>query len=393
MLRDLALQKRLPRAALKQLVRCRAGGIGEPFALIHRARKRCVQRRQLLRELCEPRLLLLDALQNAAAAAFLLRQLRADAGDILLPVVDPGLQNGQLGLGLLLFLLGGVDGLVLFLQQQRLPVELQRQVLGRAVERAQLAVRLLQHERRGGVVLLRLFGRRRQLFQAVEPDGDLKALQFIPQDEILFGLFRLLAQRLDLQFQLRNFIADAQQIILCGRQPPLGLGLSVTALRNARRFFEYLAPVGAFEGQDLVNLALPDVGVALAAKAGVHQQLVNVAQARGFAVDVVFALAGAIIAPGDADLGRFDAQRAVLIVEHQRRLGKADRRALLRAAEDHVLHLDAPQRARALLAQHPADRVGDIGFAAAVRADDRGDVAAELQDGFVGERFEPLDLE
>ena len=282
---------------------------------------------------------------------------------------------------------------MLFLQQQRLPVELQRKLLRRAVERTQLAVRLLQHERRRGVILLRLFCRRRQLLQAVEPDGNFKALQLVAQDEVFFRLVRLLAQRLDLQLQLRNFVADAQQIILRGGKPPLGLRLAVAALGNARRLFKYLAPVGAFKRQDLVDLALPDVGVALTPQTRVHQQLVNVAQARGLAVDVVFALAGAIVAPGDADLGRFDAQRAVLIIQHQRRLGKADRRALLRAAEDHVLHLDAAQRARALLAQHPADRIGDIGFAAAVRTDDRRDVAAELQNGFVRERFEALDLE
>ena len=39
-----------------------------------------------------------------------------------------------------------------------------------------------------------------------------------------------------------------------------------------------------------------------------------------------------------------------------------------RAGEDHVLHLAAAQRLRALLAEHPGDGVDDVGLAGAVRA-------------------------
>ena len=61
-----------------------------------------------------------------------------------------------------------------------------------------------------------------------------------------------------------------------------------------------------------------------------------------------------------------------------------------RAGEDDVLHLAAAQRLRALLAEHPADRVDDVGLARAVRADDAGDARLEAQRRRRGEGLEAL---
>ena len=162
---------------------------------------------------------------------------------------------------------------------------------------------------------------------------------------------------------------------------------------DAGGFLENFAAVGRFEGEDLVDAALADVGIALSAKTGVHEQLVDVLEAGKLLVDIVFALAGAEIAAGDHDLGRLNAKAGVGIVKHERRLGVADGGALGRAAEDHVLHLRTAQRAGALLAKHPADGVGNIRFSAAVRPDDGGTVAAELQKRLVREGLEALDLQ
>ena len=106
--------------------------------------------------------------------------------------------------------------------------------------------------------------------------------------------------------------------------------------------------------------------------------------------EVVFALARAIVAPRDHDLGKRRAENAGGVVEDERDLGKADRTALRRAAEDDILHFRAAQRARGLLAEHPADRVRDIRFAGAVRTDDRGHAAEKFDLRAVGKRLEPL---
>ena len=55
----------------------------------------------------------------------------------------------------------------------------------------------------------------------------------------------------------------------------------------------------------------------------------------------------------------------------QHDLGHPAGLAVFRALKDDVLHFAAAQRFCALFAQHPRDRVGNVGLAAAVRADDR----------------------
>src|SRR4029450_5071214 len=62
-------------------------------------------------------------------------------------------------------------------------------------------------------------------------------------------------------------------------------------------------------------------------------------------------------------------------------------------AEDHVLHLVAPQALGALLGHPPGDGVGDIALATAVRADDGRDALIEGQLGAIGKRLEAVDLE
>ena len=245
------------------------------------------------------------------------------------------------------------------------------------VEGVEFGVLLLQLLRSGSIVGLGLLGRRGQSFQVLEPQGDLQPLELLPQGQILPGLFRLDSQRLHLQLQLRDFVVDAQEVFLGGGQPPLRLFLPVPVLGNTGSLLEDLPAVRAFDGQNLIDPALADVGVALFAQARVHEHLIDIPQAGGLAVNIVFAFAGAVIPARDHNLRRIHREAAVLIVQNQRRLGKAHLAALLGAAEDHVLHLRPAQRLGTHLAHDPADGVGNIRFAAAVGADDGGDIAVK----------------
>ena len=78
------------------------------------------------------------------------------------------------------------------------------------------------------------------------------------------------------------------------------------------------------------------------------------------------------------------------VVDDERHVGHADRAGASRAGEDHVL---GPARAQrpALLAQRPAQRVGEVALAAAVGPDDGADPGPELDVGALGERLEALD--
>jgi hypothetical protein len=79
--------------------------------------------------------------------------------------------------------------------------------------------------------------------------------------------------------------------------------------------------------------------------------------------------------------------------EGERDLGHAGGFAVAGAGEDDVFHLEAAEALCGLLTEDPGDGVGDVGFAAAVGADDSDDAfAGKLDFGAVAEGFETEDL-
>ena len=95
----------------------------------------------------------------------------------------------------------------------------------------------------------------------------------------------------------------------------------------------------------------------------------------------------------DVDLGFGNVAINFGIDEGERHLGHAGGFAIARAGEDDVLHVDAAQQSRRLLAQHPRDGVGNVGLATAVGTDDRSDAfALKAEVGAVTKRLEAEDL-
>ena len=158
----------------------------------------------------------------------------------------------------------------------------------------------------------------------------------------------------------------------------------MAVLADARRLLEHFPALAGFDGQDLVDLALSNDGVALPAHAGVHEQLVHVLQPHRLLVDVIFRFAAAVVPAGNGHLRLVTGEDMLGVINDQRHLRKAHLAALLRAAEDHVLHLGAAELAAVLLAHDPTDGVGDIGLAGAVGAYDGGDILSEIQNGLIG---------
>jgi hypothetical protein len=87
------------------------------------------------------------------------------------------------------------------------------------------------------------------------------------------------------------------------------------------------------------------------------------------------------------------AEVAPAIRERQRDFAESDGLAAVGPVENNVSHFAAAQGLGGLFAEHPANRVEHVRFAAAVRPDDRGDSLMEFEDGFVGERFESDEFE
>ena len=233
-----------------------------------------------------------------------------------------------------------------------------------------------------------------QRLQVFQPHADFQHPQLVPQHQIPLGHLRLLPQRLHLQLQLGDFVVDAHQILLGALQLAFRLLLAVAELGNAGGLLEHLPALAGLDGQNLVNFALADDGIALPTHAGVHEQLVHVLQTAGLLVDVIFALTAAVVPPGHRHLRLVPGGENVLgVVDDQRHLGKAHLVALLGAAEDDVLHLGATELAAVLLAHDPADGVRDVGLAGAVGTHDGGDVLAEVEHGFLREGLKSLDFQ
>ena len=169
--------------------------------------------------------------------------------------------------------------------------------------------------------------------------------------------------------------------------------LRLRCLRTPGGLLDEASPTLRRRLQDGVQLPLTDDDVHLPADAGVAEQVLDVEQPGGVAVDRVLGAAVAEHGPRDGDLGVVDRQRAVGVVDGQQHLGPPERGPTGGAGEDDVLHLAAAQRLGALLAHHPAEGVDHVGLAGPVGSDDAGDARLEVQRGGRREGLEPAQRE
>lgn len=77
----------------------------------------------------------------------------------------------------------------------------------------------------------------------------------------------------------------------------------------------------------------------------------------------------------------------VLIVQRKGNLPIIDRFTRIASRKDNVLHLASAEGFSALLAKHPADPVGNIALAAAIRTYNGRDSPDKLHLRLVGKRF------
>ncbi len=159
------------------------------------------------------------------------------------------------------------------------------------------------------------------------------------------------------------------------------------------RLLDQGAPLLRLRREDRLDLALADDRVHPLAETEVGEQLDQVEPAHRRAVDEVLALAAAVQAARDRELRVVDGHGAVRVVEQELHLAELGRAAPAGAREEDVVGLLGAQLARAQRAGGPADRVGDVRLAGAVRPDDHADARLEAHLDRVGERLEATDLD
>src|SRR6185295_3685740 len=128
--------------------------------------------------------------------------------------------------------------------------------------------------------------------------------QLVAQPPVAPRLAGLPLQRAALLLDLENDVVDAGEVLLRRLELQFRGAAARLVLRDAGGLLDQLAAVGRPRAEDHPDLALLDDRVVLGAETGVHQQVVDVAQAAGVSVDQVLALAGPIEAPRDLDFAR-----------------------------------------------------------------------------------------
>ena len=156
---------------------------------------------------------------------------------------------------------------------------------------------------------------------------------------------------------------------------------------DTRRFFQHLAPFCRFRRDHPGNLALADKGRRMRAGRGIGKDQRDILRPHIAPVQAIGAARAAFDPAGDFQfltLIRFGVQD---------NFGEIAGRALRRAGEDHIFHPATAHGFGRIFAHDPADRFKQIGFAAAVRADDAGQPGFNAQFGRLDKALESAELE
>ena len=202
---------------------------------------------------------------------------------------------------------------------------------------------------------------------------------------------RLRLQRRDLAGELADDVLDPRQILLGGPEPQFRLVAAGMQPGNAGGLFEHAAALVRPRLDDLADAALVHQRRRARAGRGVGEQHGDVAGAHLAAVDAECRALFAHDAARDFERLEFVEgcrRLAVAVVDRDRDFGMIAARAAGIAGEDDVVHL---RRAHGLVggfAHDPAHGLDQIGFAAAVRADDAGQAGLDLEVGRFDERLE-----
>ncbi len=210
---------------------------------------------------------------------------------------------------------------------------------------------------------------------------------------VAHGLGRLPLQAANLAGDLCDDIGHPRKILLGQREFAHRLAALALVFGDAGGLLEHDPALLGLRRKDLVDLALRHDRVTGATHAGVHEKFLDVLQAAGLAVEIIFAESVAGDAAHDLDLVEIAAELFLTIGQQQRDLGKLRRLAGVDALEDDILHLAPAEGLRALLAQHPADGVRDVALAATVGADDGRHTGLETEGCVVGEAFKAVEFE
>ena len=239
-----------------------------------------------------------------------------------------------------------------------------------------------------GACVAQAFDARLQAADLVPGEMEADRAQLLDQSTVAARRVGLTLQRRELAAHLAEEVVEPKQVAFGALQPALGPLAPLPELQDPGGFLDDAATVFGPRVEHRVELTLPDDHVLLPADPGVGEQVLDVEQPAGRAVELVLGVTLAEQRAGDRDLGELDREQRGRVVDRERHLGPPQRGAVGRAREDDVVHLAAAERARPLGAEHPRHRVDEVRLPGPVRAHHHGHAGLELEGRLVGERLE-----
>ena len=204
-------------------------------------------------------------------------------------------------------------------------------------------------------------------------------------------LARLLAQRLQLGFQRDQHVVKPGEIGLGRLEAKLGFVAARMEPGDPGGLFQQMAPLGRLGGDHRTHLALAHQRGRARARRGVGEQQLHVARTHVAAVDAVeraFAAFDAAAYFQFLELVKLGGRAAGRVVQRQRHFADVAGRAAAGAVEDHVVHAAAAHLLGRGFAHHPAQRLDQVGLAAAVGPDNAGHAGFDNEFGRIDERLE-----
>ena len=116
--------------------------------------------------------------------------------------------------------------------------------------------------------------------------------------------------------------------------------------------------------------------------------MLYVLKTAGLLVDEIFARTVAVNAARNRNFVVIGPELLLAVGEGDRNFGETEGLTRIGSVENDIDEFRAAKRGRALLAEHPADGVGNVGLAAAVGPDDGDKTRLERQARLVGEALE-----
>ena len=199
----------------------------------------------------------------------------------------------------------------------------------------------------------------------------------------LGGPLGLPLERADLPAHLAEHVGDAEQVLAGLLEPALRCLALVLVAGDAGGLLDDEAALLRPGRDDEPDAALLNDGVGLArADAGAEEELLHVAEADLAAVEFVFAVAVAVEATGDLDLGMVAegcGHIAAVVLHRERDLRHAHGAMVLGAREDQLVHALAAQVFGGLRTDAPLDGIDDVALPAAIGPHDGRDAVADLK--------------